>query len=106
MSFGTRKPLDHLPPSRPAAMVAADAVAALDARRQAQIQNQIDSINRLLKDGTYDGEMAALHDTAAEQRARADSGLAELRAVIGSVSNPVLLGRLREVERILEGRPQ
>jgi hypothetical protein len=45
-------------------------VAALDARRQAQIKNQVDAINRLLRDGDYGEEMRKLHETAAAWRAR------------------------------------
>lgn len=42
----------------------------LDARRRAQIANQIDSINRLLEDGSYDSEMAHLHEDLAHERAK------------------------------------
>lgn len=35
--------------------------AALDSRRQHQIRNQVEAINRLMAGGTYDEEMAKLH---------------------------------------------
>ena len=50
--------------------------AALDARRQKQISNQIDSINRLLefqgREWTYDEEMRKLHEQLATAQARID----------------------------------
>lgn len=42
----------------------------LDKRRQLQISNQIDTINRLLNGGTYDDEMRILHEKLAECQAK------------------------------------
>lgn len=47
-------------PTNPIKKMMSDA-AALDNRRQQQIRNQIESINRLMSGGTYDDEMARLH---------------------------------------------
>lgn len=49
---------------------------ALDLRRQAQIINQVDTINRLMQGGTYDEEMRALHEElASTQMELADARL-------------------------------
>lgn len=42
----------------------------LDNRRRLQITNQVATIDRLLKDGSYDAEMAHLHQELAETQAR------------------------------------
>lgn len=50
-----------------------DRAASMDLRRQKQIDNQIASINRLLKGGTYDSEMAYMHGQVSRvQTAHAD----------------------------------
>lgn len=57
----------------------------LDDRRQAQIQNQIDSINRLLDNGSYDDEMKALHDKLSQTRvelARARTALEDIGKMV------------------------
>ena len=75
---------------------------ALDLRRQAQIHNQIDSINRLLKDGHYSREMAALH----EELVVRDHKLGMIRAIAADVLSQ--RGRMGEtvfmsgLERIME----
>ena len=57
-------------------------VRLLDLRRQAQIENQVAAINRLLEgDATYDTEMRILHEQLAEakvQLAEAKVRIAEL----------------------------
>jgi hypothetical protein len=57
-----------------------DKTRALDLRRQKQIANQIASINRLLKDGSYDEEMATLHAELAKARSTIDAALLEAEA--------------------------
>jgi hypothetical protein len=57
-----------------------DRAASMDLRRQKQIDNQIASINRLLKGGTYDSEMAYLHG----QLSRVQSAHAELKDLVAS----------------------
>lgn len=54
---------------------------ALDRRRRKQITNQIMSIDRLLRDATYDDEMRTLHEQLAEAQAQLDEVKAELQAV-------------------------
>lgn len=63
------------------------AAAAMDLRRQAQIQNQIGSINRLMRGGTYDDEMAALHQELADHRVRAERAEAAVESIrnVGAV---------------------
>lgn len=55
----------------------AEQVQELDLRRQAQISNQVATINRLLEGGaTYDSEMKNLQEQLAEAQVR----IAELEA--------------------------
>lgn len=54
-------------------MFTEDQVRALDLRRQAQINNQIQAIDRLLEGtGKYDDEMRALHNQLAELKTAYD----------------------------------
>lgn len=62
----------------PSARQTLRAAADLDARRQAQIDNQIASINRLLVNGSYDTEMDQLHRSLAEAHAELNEARAEL----------------------------
>lgn len=55
----------------------------LEARRQHQIQNQINSINRLLEGSTYDDEMRTLHEELASTQAELDKAQAEIRRLKG-----------------------
>lgn len=54
-------------------------VTELDARWQARSQNQVDSINRILQSGTYDDEMAALHEQLAAAQVERDQALQQLK---------------------------
>lgn len=69
-----------------------EAVRQLDRRRQAQIQNQIASINRLLEGpATYDDEMAALHDELAKVQGKLTIALEDiesLRAQLAAAESP------------------
>lgn len=58
-------------------------VGDLDARRQKQIDNQRQSIDRLLGGSSYDAEMATLHEQLADAQARLDAATRELRALKG-----------------------
>jgi DNA-binding FrmR family transcriptional regulator len=58
-----------------------DRAAAMDARRARQISNQIAAINRLLKDGSYEGEMKAVQELLATTGAELDEALDQLEAV-------------------------
>lgn len=51
----------------------------LDARRRHQIDNQVAAINRLLEDGSYDSEMAYLHDELALAHAKIERLEKELK---------------------------
>lgn len=54
-------------------------------RSQLQINNQVESINRLLEDGSYDHEMAALHERLVQtQMELADAELQLEQARSGS----------------------
>lgn len=86
---------------------------ALDRRRQAQIQNQIGTINRLLDGGTYTEEMRILHEGAAESIARNEElthALSELvNAVQAQVPVDVILparaaGKTRLLEALDEAK--
>lgn len=46
------------------------AADAFDNRRRLQITNQVATINRLMEGGTYETEMAHLHEELAETQAR------------------------------------
>jgi len=52
--------------------------AALDLRRQKQISNQIEAINRITTGWTYDEEMSALHARLADTQVRLDDALATI----------------------------
>lgn len=52
---------------------------ALDARRRHQIENQVNTINRLLAGGTYDQEIRALHEELAASQSEADELREKLR---------------------------
>lgn len=102
MSFGMRaKPQDHKPKAEKPTRTAADEIASLDIRRQAQITNQIDSINRLLKDGSYDEEMACLQAELAEARAKIVSAIAVLQSARVTVKNTIVLEHLNAVAEAL-----
>jgi predicted nucleic acid-binding Zn-ribbon protein len=58
-------------------------VDALDQRRQKQIENQRQSIDRLLGGATYDSEMERLHLELADWQARAEKAELELRILRG-----------------------
>jgi hypothetical protein len=63
----------------PSARQTLRAAAELDARRQAQIANQIASINRLLSgEHGYTDEMSQLHQELADTQARLEEALTEL----------------------------
>lgn len=57
-----------------------DDAQALDKRRQLQIQNQVQAINRLLKNGEYDSEMESLHALLASTQLYVDQLHELLRA--------------------------
>jgi len=52
---------------------------ALDLRRRHQIDNQVQSINRLLNGGTYEGEIQELHAELAAAQAERDEALEKLK---------------------------
>jgi hypothetical protein len=58
-------------------------VDALDQRRQKQVENQRQSIDRLLGGATYDSEMERLHLELADAQARAEKAELELRRLRG-----------------------
>lgn len=78
MAKTTKKTADRQPTKLE--KVTAEA-AELDIRRQKQIANQTETINRLLVDGSYDTEMAVLHQTLAETQAVLEQTRARLEEV-------------------------
>ena len=105
MSFGTRaEPQDHLPKQAPS-LTPAERVAAMEARRQAQITNQIATINRLLKDGSYEGEMAKLHAELAEVTGRVALVLSELAEARARMSNAFVRDLIDAISAELRGDP-
>ncbi len=108
MTFGQQgsKPDRIVPmPKRGATNILAEAAAALDLRRQAQISNQIDSINRLMVDGTYDGEMAALQRALAEQTAALFAARAALASAREGIKNQLVIDKLQAVSDALSPKP-
>lgn len=57
----------------------------LDQRRQAQIANQISTIDRLLEGATYEGELATLHEQLADTQVRLMMAEHQLRVLRGEV---------------------
>lgn len=53
----------------------------LDNRRQMQIRNQVASLNRVMQGGSYDDEMATLHEELADTQVRLEDALQELRRI-------------------------
>ena len=70
-------------------------VAAVDDRRQRQVRNQVASINRIMQGGTYDDEMAKLHEELADTQARLEAALLEIRALKGERTSAYNLGGRR-----------
>lgn len=58
---------------------------AIDRRRQLQIQNQAASIDRLLKDGTYAGELEILHGACAQYQFENETALTLIRQLVGTI---------------------
>ena len=57
--------------------------ALIDQRRQAQLRNQVQTINRLLAGATYDEEMKTLHEQLAETQVRLQEALSQPVAAPG-----------------------
>lgn len=102
MSFGNRPQTPdiylHQPPP-----TAADTIQALDARRQAQIANQKEVINRLLHNGSYDDDMARLHTELAEAHARISEALGKLEMARARFRNEHVANALRQIASVLAG---
>lgn len=92
------EPQDHLLPKK----TERERTADLDMRRQAQIANQIESINRLLKDGTYGKEMEALHLSLAEMRVLFTGMRNGIEALTRTVKNQLILDQLQKLLKAAE----
>lgn len=75
------KLLKKTKPEMLAAML--DHVDELDDRRQKQIRNQVDAINRVMAGASYDDEMARLHEELADTQSRLQAALLEIRQLKG-----------------------
>lgn len=62
-------------------MFTEDQVRAQDLRRQRQIKNQVDTINRVMQGGTYTDEMRELHERLAAAEAEKERLEADLSAL-------------------------
>lgn len=65
---------------------------SIDRRRQAQIENQVQSINRLLKSGEYSEEMRILHMATAQYKVENEDLTAALRQLVDKIDGLPLDG--------------
>ena len=71
--------------SKPAIQGVIEKAQSIDRRRQAQIANQVEAINRLLKNGEYGEEMKILHMAAAQLKAENDEMRKSVRVFLDAL---------------------
>lgn len=79
-------------------------VSELDARWRARNKNQVEAINRLLMDSSYDHEMDTLHEKLARGEACMDAAMGFLRESGVAATNAQVSAALKCLAQLRTGR--